>query len=295
MNIEIDQITLHLNESGDALRGDTQMLPHMNSILQNNSFDSPLILKNQFSLRQTSRFPIVKMHPSEERISRWTALNKLIGSNVNVTNKSKKMNRNPSFSSMTMNDVGKAFPLQAYVEDIKYIPEDRLQELHNSLTQSLECYKIIGETILTSELAVKICISAVLVFVCNLFKGEVKIVTNDHIVGKEVKSQGSIEIVLMIGTRRVIIVLAKESVIDGLSENLVGCEVTAEIEQVDLVYGIISTFRDWTFIKSCNDEILFDVGCEAVINQADDIRIEGLRHVAGKLYSILNKLVNKTT
>lgn len=50
------------------------------------------------------------------------------------------------------------------------------------------------------------------------------------------------------------------------------------------------TFREWAFLKSSNDIIQKDLSSEPVMNLNGEIRMEGLRDVAGKVYSILSDL-----
>lgn len=199
-----------------------------------------------------------------------------------------KLNGKLPFSSIKMDSVNHAFPLHPYTQDVKFIPEENIQQLYNYLTPMNECYREAG---LSSELAVNVFINCVLVFVCGLFEGDVQIVTEDYLNGSEVLSQGSFEFVLKVGKKRVFIIEAKKRDVDeGIAQALVGCEAAAEIDQMDVVYGVVSTFREWAFLKSGNDIIQKDLSSELVMNLNGEIRMEGLRDVAGKLYSILSDL-----
>jgi len=106
-----------------------------------------------------------------------------------------------------------------------------------------------------------------------------------------VLSQGSFEFVLKVGNKKVYIFAAKkEDVDEGIAQTLVGCEVAAEVGQMDVVYGVITTFRDWAFLKSGNDIIQKDLSSQLIMTLNGDIRMRSLREVAGKLYSILSEL-----
>lgn len=55
------------------------------------------------------------------------------------------------------------------------------------------CYKVAG---FSSELAVNIFMNSVLVYVCDLYDGNVQIVTEEDMNGREVHSNGPFEFVL---------------------------------------------------------------------------------------------------
>lgn len=76
----------------------------------------------------------------------------------------------------------------------------------------------------------------------------------------------------------------------GIAQNLTGCEVACELGKLDVAYGIVSTFRDWIFLQSCNDEIKIDRTSESLYNLKGEISLVGLREVTGKINALLHNL-----
>lgn len=259
--------------------------------IENNCYDFPLFLKIRDLISLSSK-PNYEIHHSQHRKERWEVLNSLIIQKEKNDKGLGKLNGHLPFSSLKMKDVGEAFPLHKYVENIKVIPEIMLLSLQNDLTKIIRCYKINGKKTISSELSVNLFINTILVFVVDMFEGEINIVSEDYMIGRKVFSRGSFEFVLMIGSNRVLIVEAKKGLVaEGLAQNLAGCEVAAEIDKSDIIYGITSTFRDWTFLKNTNDIIYIDATTDIVLDHGDNIQMKGLTNVTGKLYSILFDLI----
>ena len=58
------------------------------------------------------------------------------------------------------------------------------------------------------------------------------------------------------GTKAVCIVEAKKDDIEqGMAQDLVGCEVAAEVGGLDIVYGIVTNYIQWNFLRSLNDKV----------------------------------------
>ena len=78
-------------------------------------------------------------------------------------------------------------------------------------------------------------------------------------VGNFVKANGHFEFMLIQGTKAVCIVEAKKDDIEqGMAQDLVGCEVTAEVGGLDVVYGIVTNYIQWNFFCSHNDKVEID-------------------------------------
>ena len=53
----------------------------------------------------------------------------------------------------------------------------------------------------------------------------------------------------------VIVEAKKDDVEQGMAQDLVGCEVAAELGGLDVVYGIVTNYVQWNFFCSCNDKV----------------------------------------
>jgi hypothetical protein len=132
-----------------------------------------------------------------------------------------------------------------------------------------------------------------LVCVCFLLEGDVKIVAEEDLVGNFVKAHGHFEFMLIRGTKAVCIVEAKKDDIEqGMAQDLVGCEVAAEVGGLDVVYGIVTNYIQWNFFCSRNDKVQIDESSLRLSSIGPER--ESLKEVAQKIYSMLADEDTKT-
>ena len=81
-----------------------------------------------------------------------------------------------------------------------------------------------------------------MICVCILLDGDVDIVIEEDLVGNFVKAHGHFEFMLRRGNKAVCIVEAKK---DDIEQDLVGCEVAAEVGGLDIVNGIVTNYIQW--------------------------------------------------
>jgi hypothetical protein len=59
--------------------------------------------------------------------------------------------------------------------------------------------------------------------------------------------------------KRICLVFArKDDILQGMVQDLVGMEVASDLDNLDTVYGIVTNYVQWTFLKSQNDKIKRD-------------------------------------
>lgn len=171
-------------------------------------------------------------------------------------NKDSKARKNGEISSpYKYNEVKGVFdPItQNYTQNVKEIPAEDFELLVRMLGLA---NTTIGEIITGKEAKRLYFIAHILMLVCSLFKGDVRIKVEEDLIGKNVKAHGHFEFMLERGSKRVCIVEAKkEDMEQGLEQNLIGCEVVSDVDDLRIVYGIVTTFISWTFLKSCDDKI----------------------------------------
>ena len=136
-------------------------------------------------------------------------------------------------------------------------------------------------------------IAPILVCVCFLFNGDVKIVAEEDLTGNFVKAHGHFEFMLKQKikgqgkTKAVCIVEAKmENLLQDMAQDLVGCEVAAEVGELDVVYGIVTNYVQWIFICSCNEKVEWDE--RSIRLMLEGPHRESLRETAEKIYSMLS-------
>jgi hypothetical protein len=59
--------------------------------------------------------------------------------------------------------------------------------------------------------------------------------------------------------KRICLVFArKDDILQGMVQDLVGMEVASDLDNLDTVYGIVTNYVQWMFLKSQNDKIKRD-------------------------------------
>ena len=126
-----------------------------------------------------------------------------------------------------------------------------------------------------------------MICVCILFDGDVDIVVEEDLVGNFVKAHGHFEFMLRRGNKAVCIVEAKKDDVEqGMAQDLIGCEVAAEVGGLDIVYGIVTNYIQWNFLRSLNDKVEKEE-CSLRITPNGPER-ESFKEIAEKIYGMLS-------
>jgi hypothetical protein len=220
-----------------------------------------------------------KKEPKQKRKQRWIELNEILDGNA----KKSKASGSTSYSYVTWSQVESVFAPLNYVQAKRAMDDTQLDFLEKYLSFTTKCFGAIT----TGKEAKRLhFIAPILVCVCFLLKGDVKIVAEEDLVGNFVKAHGHFEFMLIRGTKAVCIVEAKKDDIEqGMAQDLVGCEVAAEVGGLDVVYGIVTNYIQWNFFCSRNDKVEID---ERSLRLSHNVpERESLKEVAEKIYSIL--------
>ena len=220
-----------------------------------------------------------RKEPNHNRKQRWIELNEIFDS----SSKKPRANSSIADSSVTWSQVESVFAPSKYVQPQRAIDDAQLNFLARYLSFTSKCFGDIA----TGRDAKRLhFIAPVLVCVCFLLQGDVKIVAEEDLVGKLVKAHGHFEFMLKRGTKAVCIVEAKKDDIEqGMSQDLVGCEVAAEVGGLDVVYGIVTNYVQWTFVCSRNDKVEMDKCLLSILPEGPDML--SLKRIAEKIYSML--------
>jgi len=187
--------------------------------------------------------------PDQRRKQRWNELNQILDNNM----KKSKTNDSTSYSPITWNQVKSVFNPTRYVQPQRAMEEAQIDFLAQYLSYTTQCFG----PITTGKEAKRLhFIAPVLVCVCFLLEGDVEIVAEEDLVGEYVKAHGHFEFMLRRGNKAICIVEAKKDDVEqGMAQDLVGCEVAAELGGLDVVYGIVTNYVQWNFFCSCNDKV----------------------------------------
>jgi hypothetical protein len=172
-----------------------------------------------------------------------------------------------------------------YVQTCVDIDDDHLRVLSTYLSYVTKCFGGISTAKEAQRLHL---IAPILLCVCHLFKGEVEVVVEEDLNGKIVKAHGHFEFMLRRGNKAVCIVEAKkEDFEQRMAQDLIGCEVAAELGDLDIVYGIVTNYIQWNFLRSLDDAINMQ---ECTLDLTDEgvPELQSLRKITGKIYGMLS-------
>jgi hypothetical protein len=126
--------------------------------------------------------------------------------------------------------------------------------------------------------------SAVFEHVVHMFKNDserVVLEVEAKLVGKFVRSNSLVDFLIRRGEKAVCIVEAKdENFKKGAVQSILGMEVTADINNEEHVYGVVTNFSEWRFLKRTDD------GIESFTDINDQSRT-AIARIAGRLHAIL--------
>ena len=283
------KLTLH-RYTGTKLKGDIKITSLVKSNGFINNYDNPLLITYADAL-----LPLTKKtktsHHSEERKKRWEELNPiLIQAEIDAAEKSGKKNLKGSsaYSSLNWSLISPVYDhiIHDYSQTVKEVPQETMELLHNyivTLTRRL------GSVTTGTESQRLHFIAPILVYVSDLFGPEdsIQIVIEEDLNGVNVKANGHFEFMLKRNNKRICIVEAKkDDILQGMVQDLVGMEVASDLNDLDTVYGIVTNYVEWMFLKSQNDKIERD---EDALHREHGIpTIESLKRIAGKIYALLS-------
>jgi hypothetical protein len=230
--------------------------------------------------RDASESSLTGKGPNPKRKQRWIELNEIIEGNA----KKSKTNDSIAYSYVTWNQVKFVFNPTNYVQPRRNIDDAQLSFLSQYLSMTTRCF---GDITTGTEAKRLHFIAPVLICVCILLEGDVDIVVEEDLTGNFVKAHGRFEFMLRRGNKAVCIVEAKKDDMEqGMAQDLVGCEVAADVGGLDIVYGIVTNYIQWNFLRSLNDKIEKE---ECSLNLTPDgPERESVKKIAEKIYAMLS-------
>ncbi|KAI9342674.1 hypothetical protein BDR26DRAFT_859356, partial [Obelidium mucronatum] len=213
-----------------------------------------------------SSLSIKQPHLSRKR--RWEELNKILSQN-----KKMKASGSVGYSYVTWNDVKSVFKTSPFVLPIEPLPNDAFELLTKYLAVATRCFG----PITTGKEAQRLhFIAPILICVSNLFNGDVTIEVEEDMDGDILKANGHFEFVMRRGNKR------------GMAQDLLGCEVAAELDNLDEVMGIVTNYIQWNFLRSLDERIDLEE-CSLELADGGHPTPESLMRIAGKIYGMLKE------
>jgi hypothetical protein len=239
-----------------------------------------VVPSSRSSSRSTSESSLTGKEPNPKRKQRWIELNEILEGNA----KKSKTNDSTAYSYVTWNQVKTVFNPTNYVQPRRNIDDAQLSFLAQYLSITTKCF---GDVTTGKEAKRLHFIAPVLICVCILLDGDVDIVVEEDLVGNFVKAHGHFEFMLRRGNKAICIVEAKKDDVEqGMAQDLVGCEVAAEVAGLDIVYGIVTNYIQWNFLRSLNDKVEKEE-CSLRLTPNGPER-ESLKEIAEKIYGMLS-------
>jgi hypothetical protein len=217
--------------------------------------------------------------PNPARYKRWMKLNAALAKN---SRRSVSTN-STGYCYVNWDQVGPILRTSVYEQPMRAVGDDCLNSLSQYLAKASQCF---GDVLEGKEAKRLHFIGPILVCVCSLVD-DVEILVEEDLRGNIVRASGHFEFMIRKGRKLVCIVEAKKDDMEqGMAQDLVGCEVAAEVDQLDVVYGIVTTYYQWRFLRSRNDVIERDDCNISVTSNGPDL--DSLRRITGKIYAILS-------
>ncbi|KAH7465574.1 hypothetical protein KRP22_014326 [Phytophthora ramorum] len=242
--------------------------------------------------------PPTTIHRHPERLKRWAAINAMIrqknqeanqkttSGDVKHTNKKRKkhdIDKTVGYSSLCWEDIKPIYNFDdSYDLQPSDIPDADIQLL---LARIKDLRRLYGQ-ISDGKEAKRLFFIAPILETVSRQLGDVRILVEEDVDGKNVLLKGRFEFVLQRGTKRISIVQAKrEDMLQGLVQNVTGLEALADVEDLSVVYGIVTNFLEWKFLISEDERVRQQ---ECTLPLTDTIpTFEGLKEIVGKIYAML--------
>jgi hypothetical protein len=208
--------------------------------------------------------PPAAMHRHPERLKRWAAINEMIrqknrdgnektsNQDTNRKRKNRDIDSSVPYSSLSWADFEPILPMEDFDLQAKAVPDKVVEQLHARLAQLRKLY---GDIYTGKEAKRQLFIVAVIEAVCILL-GDVTILVEEDVKGKNVRVHGRFEFVLKRGRKRISIVEAKrDDIPQGIAQNVAGLEALCDVEGLERTFGIVTNYLEWVFISDDDEKI----------------------------------------
>jgi len=123
-------------------------------------------------------------------------------------------------------------------------------------------------------------------YVSHMFE-DVRLLVEENVNGRQVQANGRFEFVICRGDKRIGIVEAKKDDMEqGMAQNLLGCEVLSDVEQLPVVFGIVTNYTQWIFFRSETD-CIYEHDATIDLGEKGMPTKKSLKKIAGMIYSLL--------
>ena len=227
--------------------------------------------------------------PPSLRASRWQEINDILKENKG--HKKRKVGddgeKSTPYSAVTWNQLKGVFDRikTPYIQPRSPVPEDNFNFLVRYIRTVIKCY---GSDVVSGNEAKRIHLIAPVIFLVVSLLDGVTVEIEEDMEGSILRAHGHFEFVIRRGDKRVCIVEAKEhDMKKGMVQDLLGCEVVSEKDSSSVVYGIVTNFDKWIFLKSCDDKIEVDQNEALGFEDDGSLKADELLIIVEKIYGML--------
>lgn len=116
----------------------------------------------------------------------------------------------------------------------------------------------------------------------------IRILADEDVDGVNIYTDGHFGFVMQKGDKRVCIVEAKKEALEkDMAQGILGCEALADVENLSVVYTVVTNFLEWYFIKDTDTSIYRNVATLDVTGEMPTK--ESNVKIAGMLYELLSE------
>lgn len=222
------------------------------------------------------------------RKGKWDGLNLVL--DINKKGKVRKDgNLSTGYSYVTWKQIEHLFPVvlgsvSPSTSSIEHnIPDELLDALANYLSYASVC---IGSITAGREQNRVHFFAPLIIMVCSSFNGDVEILADEDIQGNRVRAHSHFDFILKRGDKRVCVVEAKKDDFEqGKARCLVGCDTLSDVENLETVYGIVTNYLEWLFLKL--DSVHVTEEMLTVQLESNQPTRPSLRTIANKICALL--------
>ncbi|KAG9406138.1 hypothetical protein AC1031_002473 [Aphanomyces cochlioides] len=245
--------------------------------------------------------PQTTLHRHPERLKRWAAINAMIRQKNQAaiqaandmtkkedkkTNKKRKnddIDKSIGYASLCWEDIKPIYNFDdSYELQSSDIPDAVIELLLAHIRDLRELYGQISD----GKEAKRLFFIAPILEAVSRLLGDVRILVEEDVVGRNVLLKGRFEFVLKRGTKRISTVQAKrENMLQGVVQNVTGLEALADVEDLTVAYGIVTNFLEWRFLISEDMKVRKHEYSLRTTNTIPSF--QGLKEIVGKIYQML--------
>lgn len=164
------------------------------------------------------------------------------------------------------------------------IPQPEVDALISCMERTVKVFG--GVYLAGNEAKLLYFLAPIFTYVCNLFRDDIHLLVKETVNGKRLQTKAYFDFLISHGNKRVGVIQAvQDDMEQGLVQCVLGCEVLSDVERLPVVYGIVTNYTQWIFVRSDSDYIYEHYTTLETNNYIPTM--EGLQTLAGKIYSIL--------